>query len=105
MPHAAQYFGLARSEEKSGNDAAALLLYLSSFCDSFNSGTQTYPIGATSKIRKLQNCLSLSDFQLLNMVRSYGPLTDQECQQLLYFSIHGNIAGIRTTLTGSAIEK
>lgn len=72
MHHAAQYFGLARSEEKSGNDAAALLLYLSSFCDSFNSGTRVYPTGATSKIRKLQNRFSLSNFQLLNMVHSYG---------------------------------
>lgn len=29
-----KYFELARNEERSGNDAAALLLYLSSFCDS-----------------------------------------------------------------------
>lgn len=27
-----KYFELARNEERSGNDAAALLLYLSSFC-------------------------------------------------------------------------
>lgn len=104
MPHAAQYFKLARSEEKSGNDAAALLLYLSSFCDSFNSGTLTYPVGAISKIRRLQIRLSLPDCQLMNMVHSYGSLTDQKCQQLLHLSIHGDIAGIKAILTGSAPE-
>lgn len=76
MPHATHYFELAHSEEKSGNDAAALLLYLSSFCDSFNSGILTYPVGAISKIRRLQIRFSLPDYQLMNMVHSYGPLTD-----------------------------
>ena len=38
-----KYFELARNEEKSGNDAAALLLYLSSFCDSCNHGTRNRP--------------------------------------------------------------
>lgn len=102
MKNAAQYFKLARSEEIAGNESAALLLYLSSFCESFNSNTRNLLVGTVSKIRKLQTCLSLSDFQLLGLVHSYGPLTDQECQQLLYFSIYGNVSGINTILADSA---
>ena len=37
MTNAARYFELAHAEEISGNESAALLFYLSSFCDSFNS--------------------------------------------------------------------
>ena len=44
MSNATLYFELARSEEKAGNECAALLFYLSSFCDSFNSGTQGLPL-------------------------------------------------------------
>lgn len=95
------YFELARIEEKGGNNSAALLFYLSSFCDSFNSGC-AYPCGAVEKIRRLQLLFDLTDSELFNMVRSYGPLTDQECQQLLYFCIHGYLSGIKTVLTGSA---
>lgn len=43
MNYAAQYFKLAQAEETAGNKCAALLLYLSSFCDSFNSGARDYP--------------------------------------------------------------
>ena len=57
MSNATLYFELARSEEKAGNECAALLFYLSSFCDSFNSGTQDYPYGTVAKIRMLQNRL------------------------------------------------
>lgn len=49
MSNATLYFELARSEEKAGNECAALLFYLSSFCDSFNSGTQDYPYGTVQK--------------------------------------------------------
>lgn len=102
MNYATQYFSLARIEETAGNKCAALLLYLSSFCDSFNSGVKDYPYGATAKIRSLQNQLALSDLQLAGLVHSYGPLTDAECQKLLSYSIHGYLSGIRATLSGFA---
>ena len=44
-----KYFELARNEERSGNDAAALLLYLSSFCDSCNHGTRNTSYGTVAK--------------------------------------------------------
>lgn len=53
MVNAAQYFELAHVEEISGNECAALLFYLSSFCDSFNSAHEVYPCGTVSKIRSL----------------------------------------------------
>ena len=87
MENATCYFELARTEEVIGNECAAQLLYLSSFCDNINSGTKDYPYGAVVKIRNLQNKLPLSDLQLLELVHSYGPLTDNECQKLLSFSI------------------
>ena len=55
-----KYFELARNEERSGNDAAALLLYLSSFCDSCNHGTRNRSYGVVAKIRHLQHRLMLS---------------------------------------------
>ena len=99
MTHAAQYFELARAEEKAGNGYSALLLYLSSFCDSFNSGNRDYPYGTIAKIRTLQHQLNISDALLLNLVHSYGPLSDAECQNLLSYSIDGNLSGIRTILS------
>ncbi len=102
MANAARYFELARNEEKSGNAGAALLLYLSSFCDSFNSGAADYPCGTVAKIRILQDQLGLSDIQLLDLVRSYGPLSDAECQKLLTYSIYDCIAGIKAILSGCA---
>ncbi len=102
MNYAAQYFKLAQAEETAGNKCAALLLYLSSFCDSFNSGARDYPCGATAKIQNLQNQLGLSDLQLAELVHSYGPLTDAECQKLLSYSIHGCLSGIKATLSGFA---
>lgn len=95
MTNATRYFALARTEEAEGNECTALLLYLSSFCDSFNSGTRDYPCGTISKIRSLQNLLALSDLQLLDLVHSYGPLSDAECQKLLFYSLYGYTAGIR----------
>lgn len=102
MTNAALYFELARSEEKAGNDCAALLFYLSSFCDSFNSGAKDYPYGTVAKIRMLQNRLSLPDQFLFSLMHSYGPLLDAECQELLSNSISGDIAGINAILTASA---
>ena len=77
-----KYFELARNEERSGNDAAALLLYLSSFCDSCNHGTRNRSYGVVAK-------LMLTDLQLFGLVHSYGPLTDSECKKLLDCSIRG----------------
>lgn len=91
------YFTLALNEEKAGNEPAALLLYLSSFCDSFNSG-DTHPYGTVAKIRMLQNRLSIPDQMLYDMLHSYGPLSDYECRQLLSYAISGNLSGINTTL-------
>ena len=102
MTNASLYFELARSEEKAGNECAALLLYLSSFCDSFNSGSQEYPYGTVAKIRMLQNRLSLPDHFLFGLMHSYGPLSDAECQKLLSDSISGDIAGINAIITGCA---
>ena len=102
MTNAALYFELVRSEEKAGNECAALLFYLSSFCDSFNSGTLGYPYGTVAKIRMLQNRLSLPDQFLFGLMHSYGPLSDAECQKLLSDSINGDIAGINTTIAGCA---
>ena len=101
MGIATQYFNLAKVEEMRGCESAALLFYLSSFCDSFNSVSEDYPCGAIAKIRRLQNRLSLSDLQLLSLVHSYGPLSDAECQKLLSYSIYGCVAGIKSVLAGS----
>lgn len=84
-----KYFELARNEERSGNDAAALLLYLSSFCDSCNRGTRNTSYGTIAKIRLLQRKLMLTDLQLFGLIRSYGPLSDSECRKLLDYSIRG----------------
>lgn len=102
MMNAARYYELAHTEETNGNECAALLFYLSSFCDSFNSASGEHPYGTVAKIRKLQNRLSLSDLQLLSLVHSYGPLSDSECQKILSYSIYGCTAGIRAILSGCA---
>lgn len=75
-----------------------VLPYLSSFCGSFHSNTRNCPYGTTAKIRRLQKQLGLSDLQLAGLVRSYGPLTDTECQKLLFYSIHGCLSGIKAAL-------
>ncbi len=100
MTNAALYFELARSEEKAGNECVALLFYLSSFCDSFNSGAQDYPYATVAKIRMLQDRLSLPDQFLFGLMHSYGPLSDAECRKLLLDSINGDISGIEDTLAG-----
>lgn len=101
MDNSKTYFNLAREEEKNGHFASALLFYLSSFCESFNFTDSQYPYQATEKIRKLQSHLFLSDSELLEMVRSYGRLTDQECRGLLSSCIDSDLAGIERILSGS----
>lgn len=91
------YFNLARGEEKAGNAPAALLFYLSSFAAAYNASAG-HPIGTVAKIRSLQGILGLGDSQLCQMVRSYGPLSDEECQHLLYFALYGHVGGINAIL-------
>ena len=100
MNNSEKYFELARKEELSGHQASALLFYLSSFCASFNSKDAQYPYRATEKIRRLQLALKLPDVELLGMIRSYGPLTDVNCQDLLKYSIDGNLSEIQAVLPG-----
>lgn len=102
MLNTVQYFELAHTEEISGNDCAALLLYLSAFCNSFNSDAKDLPCGTIAKIQRLQNRLSISNLQLLELVHSYGPLSNDECRKLLTYSIQGYLAGIKTILSGLA---
>ena len=104
MKNATRYFNRARLEEDAGNESASLLLYLSSLCDSFNSGIFAYPCGTIAKIQKLQNRLLISDSELLTLVHSYGPLTDADCQLLLSFALNGCLAGIESILSGRAYE-
>lgn len=96
------YFQLARNEETLGRTGSALLFYLSSFCEHFNSCLDGYPSGTIEKIRRLQKHTGISDHNLLSMVRSYGPLTDDECRHLLYYSIYNYLPGIDAVLHGSA---
>lgn len=102
MNKASAYFQLAKNEERQGRHSAALLFYLSSFCEHFNSCLNKYPSGTVEKIRRLQKHAGISDHNLLSMVRSYGPLTDDECRHLLYYSIYGYLPGIDAVLHGSA---
>lgn len=102
MSNLSTYFQLARNEEIQGRHSAALLFYLSSFCEHFNSCTDSYPSGIVEKIRRLQLQIGISDYYLLSLVRSYGFLTDNECRHLLYYSIYGYLSGIDAVLHGSA---
>lgn len=101
MNNSAKYFELGKEQEAIGNPASALLMYISSFCASFNSGEFRYPYPATEKIRRLQLHLSISDSALLDMVRSYGSLTDLDCQSLLVCCIYGNLSGVHAILHGN----
>ncbi|MBR1629238.1 MAG: hypothetical protein IJ679_08255 [Lachnospiraceae bacterium] len=98
MTHPKTYFKLARSEEKSDNASAALIHYLSSFCAHYNQ-CGGRPTATVSKIRKIQAAIGLSDRSLCEMARSYGPLSDEECQQLLYFAINGYVGGMHAVLS------
>lgn len=105
MSKSSVYFQLARNEERQGQSGAALLLYLSSFCEHFNSCLDRYPAGTVEKIRRLQIQIGISDHYLLSLVHSYGFLTDNECRHLLYFSIHGFVSGIDAILHDSSHNK
>lgn len=98
-----KYFNLARNEEKAGNISAALLFYLSDFCSYFNAPFDTLPTGTVNKIQRLQKRLSLSDAKLLSFVKSYGPLSDDTCRELLLYSFHGDLSGIRSTLYNGGV--
>lgn len=102
MCNQTNYFNLARTEEKAGNASAALLLYLSSFCAGFNCQPSQYPYRVVEKIRRLQLLLDIPDSQLLSFVRSYGHLSDCQCQRLLLYSIGGNISGISAILADTS---
>lgn len=99
MTDAHTYFALGQFEEKAGRSSSALLYYISSFCASYNQNVNSHPCGAVAKIRMLQKSLAISDSQLLGMVRSYGVLSDAECQSLLYYAICGFLPGICTILS------
>ena len=91
------YFRIARNEEKAGNLPPALLHYVSAFCAAYNCG-YGHHAGTVAKIRNLQRYFQLTDSELCELARSYGPLTDAECQHLLYYAIYGNISGIHAVL-------
>lgn len=104
MYNQTEYFNLARAEEKAGHTSAALLLYLSSFCAGFNCHPPQYPYQETEKIRRLQLRLGIPDNQLFSMIRSYGSLSDCQCQQLLRYSVDGNISQISAMLANVSYE-
>ena len=92
------YFAQALSEETTADDLPALLHYLAAFCDSMNSGTPETSYRSVNKIRKLQLRIGISDRVLLDLVHSYGPLNDNECQNALAASINGDLETIHTIL-------
>lgn len=105
MNRSSTYFQFARDEEKQGRSGSALLFYLSSFCEHFNSCLDGYPSGTVEKIRRLQLQIGISDYYLLSLIRSYGTLTDDECRYLLFFSIYGSVPGIDVILYNSSCTK
>lgn len=100
MNLSADYFRIAREEEKSDQPEAALFHYIFSLLSGLCSGELPYQ--ATEKIRRLQKRLFLSDEQLLSCVHSYGVFSDSDCRKLLRFSIAGNLIGIKNVLSSSA---
>ena len=100
MSFSDDYFRIAKEEEKSNQLEAALLHYISSLLSGFCSGDLPYQ--AANKIRRIQKSLLLSDEQLLSCVHSYADFTVSDCQELLRFSIAGNLAGIKNILSSRA---
>ena len=89
-----KYFFLARTEEQLNCDAAALLLYRSSFCSSLEEGPASLSAGTINKIAHLRKKLSLS-------VHTYSDaLTDIDCRRALVFALGGNIHGIVSLCEG-----
>lgn len=86
---ATQYFTLARTEEMAGHNAPAILFYLSSFCASLNFNDTQILYRTTAKIQRLQSRMSLSDDLLLDMIHSYGPLSDEICKTSLIEALDG----------------
>jgi len=94
------YYKLARAQELSGNTAPALLLYLSSFCESLYH--HELSVGTVNKIRRLQLAHGISDFDLCLMVRSYWDIPTKLCQQVLYAALQSDISQMRKLLEGHA---
>ena len=69
-----KYFFLARTEEQLNCDAAALLLYLSSFCSSLEEGPASLSAGTINKIAHLRKKLSLSVREFLPLVHTYSDI-------------------------------
>lgn len=62
---------LKQNEETAGNKCAALLLYLSSFCDSFHSEAGDFPCGTIAKIRSRTSL----DYLIFSLQSWYTPTT------------------------------
>ena len=96
-----KYFFLARTEEQLNCDAAALLLYLSSFCSSLEEGPASLSAGTINKIAHLRKKLSLSVREFLPLVHTYSDtLTDTDCRRALVFALGGNIHGTTSLCEG-----
>ena len=79
-----KYFFLARTEEQLNCDAAALLLYLSSFCSSLEEGPASLSAGTINKIAHLRKKLSLSVREFLSKDKTYTETqTHTECGGVL----------------------
>lgn len=103
MNLSADYFHIAREEEKNDQLEAAFIHYISSLLSGLCSGELPYQ--ATEKIRRLQNRLLLSDKQLLSCVHSYGAFSATDCRELLRFSIAGDLVRIENILSSRSSSK
>lgn len=96
-----KYFFLARIEEQLNCDAAALQLYLSSFCSSIEEGPASLSAGTINKIACLRKKLSLPVHEFLSLVHTYSDiLTDTDCRRALIYALDGNIHGICSLCEG-----
>lgn len=91
---ATQYFALARTEEMAGRNAPAILFYLSSFCAGLNCNDAQTIYRTAAKIQRLQIRMSLSIDDLIDMVHSYGPLSDEICRQSLIQALDGFVPAV-----------
>ena len=95
-----KYFEQARQNEKTDNLSSALLFYLSSFCEDANN--HLFDAGTVNKIRNLQVALGITDSDLCQMPCSYGSLSTDKCQQLLFFALHNDTEQMHRILEGPA---
>ena len=102
MCNQTEYFTLARAEERAGHDACSSFTCLPS-AQNLTAARQAILI-ETAKIRKLQLRLGIPDYQVFDLIHSYGTLTDIQCKCLLYFSIHGCLSGIYSVLENSPVR-